>query len=143
MRCIIACLAVWAAMRPKFRGVTSTSTSSPACASALILRACRRNFVLRIGDILDHERFGQSADLTGLRIDIDAQFARHAHALFRRRKKRVRDRLEQDLALDPALPLEVIQHGNKFGVHKTSRPPDKKEWDTSSHSSAARSSRPS
>ena len=39
MRCIIACLAVCAAMRPKFLGVTSTSTTSPTFASGLIRRA--------------------------------------------------------------------------------------------------------
>ena len=39
MCCIRACLAYWAAMRPKPTGVTSTSTSSPSWASALIRRA--------------------------------------------------------------------------------------------------------
>ena len=39
--CISACLAYCAAIRPKPLGVTSTSSSSPICASALIRRASK------------------------------------------------------------------------------------------------------
>ena len=80
------------------------------------------------------------SDLTGLGINIDAQFARGAHAFFGSGEQCIRDRFEQNLAFYPALALEIIQHCNKFRIHKnSSRPQDKKEWDTSSHSNAARS----
>ena len=127
MRCIIACLAVWAAMRPKFRGVTSTSTVSPSCAFGLSRRALVEvDLVLRVGDVLYHDEIGQSSDVAGLRIDVDAQVARGADALLRGGEKGVRNRLEQDLALDSALPLQVVQHGNKFRVHKRCSPQTKK-----------------
>ena len=84
----------------------------------MLARLGERNFVRRIRDVLHHEQFREGADLARLRIDIDAQIARGAHAFFRRRKQGVGDGFEQDLAFDPALPLQVIQHGNKLGVHK-------------------------
>ncbi len=107
-------------MRPKFFGVTSTSTI--VADFRVGLDSCAlwrdRNFVLRVCDVFDHDQIGQGADVTRLRIDVDAKIARGADALLRGRKEGVRDRLEQDFAFDPALPLQVIQHGNKFGVHK-------------------------
>ena len=106
-------------MRPKFFGVTSTSTAVADVRVRFDLaRFGQGNFVLRIGHVVDHEQVGQGADLTRLRIDVDVEIARGADALLRGREQGVRDRLEQDFAFDPALPLQVIQHGNKFGVHK-------------------------
>src|SRR4029077_14788828 len=68
------------------------------------------------------------------------EFPRSAHAFLGGGEQCVRDGLKQNLALNSALSLEIIQHRNKFRVHKnSSRPPDKKEWDTSSHSNVARS----
>ena len=45
------------------------------------------NLVRRIGDVIDHEQFGQGADLAGLRIDIDAKIARGARHSFSKRKE--------------------------------------------------------
>ena len=50
MRCIIACLAVCAAMRPKSFGVTGTSSSSPSWTSALnFFASSKRNLVVLVG----------------------------------------------------------------------------------------------
>src|SRR5207302_8119455 len=77
-----------------------------------------RNFVLRIRHLVRHDQIREGANLTGLRIDIDAEFARSAHAFLGSGEQCVRDGFEQNLALNPALALEIIQHCYKFRVHK-------------------------
>src|SRR5204862_8255175 len=102
---------------------------------------CRfRDFVLRIRCLVRHDQISEGANLTRFRVNIDAEFPRSAHAFLGSGQQCVRDGFEQNLALNSALSLEIIQHCYKFSVHKNSlRPPDKKEWDTSSHSNVARS----
>ncbi len=110
MRCIIACLAVWAAMRPKLRGVTSTSISSPSLRVRLeLLRLRKRDFVRFIAHPIDDFQLRHRLDFAGLRVDFDAQVIGGANGLFRRGKQSVRDGLDEDLALDALLPLEIIE----------------------------------
>jgi len=82
------------------------------------------DLILWIRYILDYQQVGQRPDFAALRINIDAQIARRADALLGGRKQRVRNRLEQNIAFDSALPLQVIEHGNKFRVHKNMQPAD-------------------
>ena len=82
------------------------------------LRAGERDFILRITDVLDDHETCERADVPGLRVDVDPHIARGADAFLRRREQRSGHRLEQDFAFDPALPLQVIEHGDKFGIHK-------------------------
>ena len=63
------------------------------------------DLILWITDVIDDHQVGERTDFAGFRVDIDAQVARRADALFRGREQGVRDRLEQDFAFDPALPL--------------------------------------
>ena len=88
------------------------------CALFKIARLGQRNFVLRIRDVLDHHHVGERADVARLWINVDAEIARCAHTFFGGREQGVRNRLDQDFAFDPALPLEVIQHCYKLCVHK-------------------------
>jgi hypothetical protein len=73
---------------------------------------------LRILHVFDNDQVRECTDVAGFWIDVDAQIASRAHALFRSREQCVGYRLEEDVAFDPALPLQVIQHGDKFCVHK-------------------------
>src|SRR5205823_1161265 len=54
------------------------------------------------------------------------QIARRADALLGGREQGIRHSLEQDFAFNSALPLQVIENGNKFRVHKTCSPQTKK-----------------
>ena len=83
-----------------------------------LARFAERDFVLWILDIFNYQKIGQRTDVARSRIDVDPQIAGRADAFLRSRKERVRDCLKQDLALDAAFPLQIIKHGNKFGVHK-------------------------
>ena len=88
------------------------------CVRLDLLRLAQGNFVLRIPDVINHHEVRECADIASSRINVDAQIARRPDAFFRRREQCVRHCFEQDFAFDPALPLQVIKHGNKFGVHK-------------------------
>src|SRR5437870_2214345 len=88
------------------------------CVRLDLKRLGKLDLVLWIADMINHYQISQRANFSGFRIDVDAKIARRADALFRGREQRIRNRLEQDFALDPALPLKVIQHGNKLRVHK-------------------------
>ena len=112
-------------MRPKFLGVTSTSTVVTDVRVRFDLAGFRElDLILWIRYILDHQQVGQRPDFAALRINIDAQIARCADALLGGREQSVRNRLDQDFAFDSALPLQVIEHGNKFRVHKNMQPAD-------------------
>src|SRR5439155_9468183 len=81
--------------------------SSDVCSSDLfdLTRFRKFDLILWITDVIDDHQVGERTDFAGFRVDIDAQVARRADALFRGREQGVRDRLEQDFAFDPALPL--------------------------------------
>ena len=80
--------------------------------------------------MIDDHEIGERANLARLRVDIDVQIARRTHAFFRSREQGVGNRLEQDFAFDPALPLQVIQHCYKLGVHKNIQPAQTKKSGT-------------
>ena len=80
-------------------------------------RLIEGDFVLRVGHRFDHEQIRERANFAGLRVDIDMQIARGTDAFLGSGKQGIGNRLDQDFAFDSALPLEVIQHGDKLSVH--------------------------
>jgi len=89
-------------------------------------RLGERDLVLGICHLVDHNEVGEGADVAGPRVDVDPEITRGADTFLGCRKQRRGNRFEQDFAFDPALPLQVIQHGNEFSVHKTSSPQTKR-----------------
>jgi hypothetical protein len=79
------------------------------------------DFILRIGYLISDNQICERADFTRLAVDVDAQITGRPNALFRRREQGIRHRLEQDFAFNSAFPLQVIEHGDKFGVHLKDR----------------------
>ena len=111
MCCISACLAYWAAMRPKPAGVTSTSISSPTWASGLIRRASNTE----IWSCLEMT-FSETISLAKARISpffgsmAHAQFARRTDRLFGSRQQRLLDSADQDITADALFAFPKFQY---------------------------------
>ena len=121
MRCNIACLAVCAAMRPKFCGVTSTSMSSPSWMLGLRRRASASDISsCLLTTCLDDEQLGQGANRAGLAVDFDAQIAGGADALLGRLQQGLLDGLKQGFLVDALFALQILQHRYQFAVHSSS-----------------------
>ena len=75
------------------------------------------NLLLGIGDSLDHKRLRESADGAAFGVDVDADLAGAGKALLGSGNEGRGDGLDEGLSLDTFFTLEVIEHGDKFGVH--------------------------
>jgi hypothetical protein len=73
---------------------------------------------LRINNRLDDKRFGKSTDLATLGIDINADITGTGEAFLRSGNERRGNRLNEDFAFDTFFTLEIVEHGDKFGVHE-------------------------
>ena len=111
MRCMIACLAVCAAMRPKSFGVTGTSSSSPSCTSALILLApVETDLVVLVRHLLDDGELRDRLDFAGLAgRSRRADLARRADRLAGRRQHGIIDRLQEHFTFDALVALKKIE----------------------------------
>ena len=78
------------------------------------------NFFLRISNGLNDQRLGKSTDRSALGIDVDANLAGAGKALLGCGNEGRGDRLDEDLTFDTFFALEVVEHGDKFGVHGSS-----------------------
>jgi hypothetical protein len=75
------------------------------------------NLLLGIGNGLDHKGLGEGTNGAALGIDVDADLAGAGEALLGGGNEGRGDGLDEGLAFDTFFTLEVVEHGDKFGVH--------------------------
>jgi hypothetical protein len=85
-----------------------------------LARLCKSDLVVRVLHLLDDERLRKRADVTRLRVDVDAQLTRDGKRLLRGGQQRAGNRLDKDVAADSSFALEVVEHGEHFSVHRKS-----------------------
>ena len=119
MRCSIACLAVCAAIRPKFCGVTSISMLSPSWtfgerrrASASEISSCLLT-TFSTTNCLARARMAPVLRSISMR-----RSSRGTDTSLGSLQQSLLDGLEQDFLVDALFALQIFQHHYQFAVHK-------------------------
>ena len=137
IRCRITCLAVWAAIRPKFSGVTSRVGDLVLVGGQQLrvelrllglaeLAGLRVDRLLLLLDRLRHQLLLQlrrqdqleDAEIGGVAVEVDAGVLGGARRLLVRGQQRVLQRRHQGLGIDPLLLLEAPDRLDDLAAHR-------------------------
>jgi len=116
---MMACLAVWAAMRPKLRGDLDFDQVADlvVLARKLDLGLGDGDFLLAVPDKVHHLQAGEGPDIQGFAVEFDAQIPHAADAFAPGDLQGRLDQLGQCFAIQLAFPLHVFKYGQQFVVH--------------------------
>ena len=95
------------------------------------------DFVVLVLNTLDHNELCDGTDFAGLRINLATKLAARFHGLLGRGQEGILDCLHEHITFDASLALEVVQHGDEFGVHIKSYLPGTKKSGFGAHFSGA------